>query len=485
MSNSFEQVCSSCHLNDILGTNRATDKGIAVLAIPEIDTETLAVAGYNIGEWPQADGGIPPMMKLLLQQDPKTKSLLQDSSIDLYDLSEASAEQLDDVARLAWQIKQLFSDIAIGGTDVIHQRLSTVFSPALDPSISHQLIASLPRDTLMNNQREWFPNLAVEIQQYQSGEIILHTPPPASAVLTEKHTSATVTAPKTNSSNDNAIAIDEEITLDDDSISLDDDGIDLDDEISLDDDPISDDDEITLNDDEAIDLGDNDNINLNDDAITLSDDADILSDDDDETISSDDEAVSDKPYTVVAKNNEDWSIAGGWYLEGSSIRYRPAGHNDRFFKSWLDASLLYANDMGKDIFNILSDEQPVGNCVKCHSIENTSDAQKVNWKSFQPKTDVGSKFTRFSHVSHYNVATEGCTTCHLLNKNDNDNSDEEKHIDASFMPMDKETCTQCHTKGRAPTSCLTCHQYHAQPHGPTIKAIDDLIDATEKKEPDA
>ena len=465
MSNSFEQACSSCHLNDILGISRATDKGISVLAIPELDTDTLTAAGYNIGQWPQADGGIPPMMKLLLQGDPKTESLLQNKNLELYDLSEADSEQLESAARLAWQIKQLFSDLAIGGTSVIQHRLGNVLSPKLDPSISHQLIASLPRDTLINNQKEWFPNLADEISRYQSGEMILYTPKPSTTKLAEQTSSTAVTVRDVNINggdilaDDNAIALDDEISLNDDAISLSDD-----DEISLSDDAISlnDDDEISLNDD-AISLSDDDEISLSDDAISLNDDS----------LNSDEEALNKKNIALAAKNNEDWSIAGGWYLEGSNIRYRPAGHNDRFFKSWLDASLLYSDYMGKDIFALLSGEQPVGNCVKCHSIENTNNTQKVNWKSFQPKSDIGAKFTRFSHVSHYSVATEGCTTCHLLNKNEDDK--EIKAIDASFMPMEKNTCTQCHTDGRAPTTCLTCHQYHAQPNSPTIKAIDDMI----------
>ena len=100
LSKNFEESCSSCHLNEILGGNRAGDKGVAFLAVPELDTDTLLAHGFNVGEWPdRADGNVTSFMAELLA----TESDITPGN--LYDLSSLSRAELENVAKFAWSIK--------------------------------------------------------------------------------------------------------------------------------------------------------------------------------------------------------------------------------------------------------------------------------------------------------------------------------------------------------------------------------------------
>jgi len=136
---SFEETCSGCHLDDVLGMERSTAKGISVFIIPKLDIKTIAEAGYNIGEWPSsADGELTP---------------------------------IETAALLAWEIKLLFYELLLGGTAVFDQRLSNALGESLEQSTVNRLIAALPKDTLLNNQQELFPNLMEELADYRVGKI--------------------------------------------------------------------------------------------------------------------------------------------------------------------------------------------------------------------------------------------------------------------------------------------------------------------------
>jgi predicted CXXCH cytochrome family protein len=55
------------------------------------------------------------------------------------------------------------------------------------------------------------------------------------------------------------------------------------------------------------------------------------------------------------------------------------------------------------------------------------------------------RLTRFDHGPHLN---QPCVGCHRTAPA------------ANFGPVTKAMCTDCHTAGKAGTTCLTCHQYH-------------------------
>ena len=431
LSNNFEASCSSCHLSEIIGDNRASAKGLAVLSVPEIDTATLQSKGYNIGYWPRwADGQITPIMQALLLSGPSSEEVLPKN---LFDLTNASDEDLDAAAKLAWRIKELFYDIQLGGAKVLSDRIKLSTTSELDQTTLNKLVASLPRDTLINNQQEWFPDLIEEVRAFRKGEVIADTEFNAakSDVASQTEESFATKSEK------------QENTLDDDDI--------------------------------------------------LSDDDDILSDDDEG-------ASMIAAAEVTEADNESWAFSGGWYRDGSSIRYRPVGHADQFFRSWLEVSSRNPQGPYSKVFDSLVRDDSVGSCAKCHSVEALTlsnkpavqsappsvvqedliaQAHRVHWDSFKPE-DVSVDFNRFSHVSHFSLMNDdGCSSCHVLNESEVENKSSIGEVFvSSFMTMDRQTCVQCHQQGRAPDNCLTCHNYHVEP---LMRSINQISDALREK----
>lgn len=473
LSNNFEDTCGGCHLDQLLGRSRGSAKGLVVLAIPELDVAAITAAGFSIGDWPEwAEGDVTPIMKLLLQYDSsdstqglprRTKSLRGSSvvlpgDVVLYDLSEASTHDIAMVARLAWNIKELFYDIQSGGAAVLYKRLAIAFNHTLDQPTLNRLISSLPRDTLINNQKEWFPLLAGEVSgfrknnrlipKYDASDTFDYKEPiePIAGVTTESEVLSELGG---NASDDifGEELFDESILDEDESDILDDDILEED----------FDDEDILNSDDE---------------------------DDEDEEI--DYTAVSEKTVDINAKNSEDWATSGGWYREGSNIRYRPVDHADPFLATWLEVTFASDEVIHNEIFESLSDEESVGGCIKCHSLTTVDYDHKssdVRWQSFRPE-DITTDFNRFSHVSHFSLMTDdGCASCHILNEdlpegaqNSEDKLDSEvakNMVEKSFLSMTRSTCTQCHQQGRAPSNCLTCHQYHAERQGQFADKIAD------------
>ena len=487
LSKSFEETCSTCHLDDVLGMNRATAKGIAVLAIPELDVQTLNDAGFNIGEWPAwADGELTPFMRVLLPNELKETSLLQSDKLVLYDLSNATQEQLATATLLAWEIKRLFYELLVSGTAVLDQRLTNALSTSststLDKSTINRLVAALPKDTLVNNQQQWFPSLMEELSDYEAGKIPLNS----KIEVKVDHALEAVLPESENRPLDTS-----DILSDDDSDILSDDDSDI----------LSDDDSDILSDDDSDILSDDDS------DILSGDDSGILSDDDSNILSDDDpsSANDNKQKTVLEKvdSDEDWALSGGWYRDGSSVRYRPTNHADLFFKTWLELSALQYDDLNHSLFESLSEDKPVGNCTKCHTVQTVmikeaaikqqdSEDQtvviekptyKMHWRSFKP-SDVHVDFNRFSHVSHFSMMTDdGCSSCHVVNSESDsasgiesqDNSVDKTSSSSGFLNMEQSTCTQCHQEGRAPDSCLTCHNYHAEPYMQSIEKMPDTL----------
>ncbi len=179
-------------------------------------------------------------------------------------------------------------------------------------------------------------------------------------------------------------------------------------------------------------------------------------------------------------DNEEWALGGGWYRDGSSIRYRPNNHADPFFKAWIDVSAKRVDVAQSSIFRELSDADGIGGCGKCHSTTKSGSDRSgfsgMHWQSFKPK-NVEVDFNRFSHVSHFSLMSDdGCTSCHLLDENQVPNTTKsEGEYSSSFADMDRQTCTQCHQKGRAPDNCLTCHNYHVEPIGHPEDHISDSL----------
>ncbi|GIS65855.1 MAG: hypothetical protein CM1200mP4_2030 [Rhodospirillaceae bacterium] len=78
----FADACGKCHTGQIEGEGRATEKGIAILSLPDIDTWTLAERNSPIGYWPeQTDGELTVFMDMLLSNDIQYQNVKQYSKI--------------------------------------------------------------------------------------------------------------------------------------------------------------------------------------------------------------------------------------------------------------------------------------------------------------------------------------------------------------------------------------------------------------------
>ncbi len=396
LSAGFEQSCSTCHLGEILGTGRATTKGIPVLVIPDLDLETLHQHGLNVGEWPQwADGEFSPMMRLLLQNgDPKIKHLLEDSDLELFDLSTVESEQLETITNLAWLIKELLFDVQTGGTERLKQQFRrTIQSPLNDVQVLG-LISSLPRDTLVKNQEQWFPGLLDEIPAFRAGKINIFQPLSNSTPEPDQETDLEQT---------------EQI-------------------------------------DQSKLVGQKPRIKQAEscappESIAKSAAADTAKTDP-SLSNSYYPAIETNPISTV--NSASWNTSGEWSQSGSELRYRAVQHMDEFVKAWMDVSSAVDISYATGFTAHLPDNGVVYMCLECHTRE---PGDEINWRGLRP-TNSRKNTGNFSHNIHYSLMTDdGCESCHILNPDEI----------ASFGNMDKNTCGQCHQPGRAPAKCSICH----------------------------
>ncbi len=177
----------------------------------------------------------------------------------------------------------------------------------------------------------------------------------------------------------------------------------------------------------------------------------------------------EKPQAPEPMDNETWTaLGGGWYRLDFQLYYRPVGHADTFMHAWLDVTgreMRGPTGSAQLLFKRLSEPTAPGVCAKCHSIDNASGgARIVNWLPFQPDREQHD-FTKFSHRPHLNLfGATGCKTCHQIDEKA-DVAASYKRGDpfvfaASFKPIKREACANCHVAGRASASCGTCHNYH-------------------------
>ena len=161
----FEQTCTGCHLDQIVGKERASGpKGVAFLSVPGLDVQTLKKKNAAIGEWPEAsEAELTPFMKVMIGRDERGRALMKAlDGVNLQDLSTASDAQIKAVAALAWKTKRLFHALIKGkASDVLGN--FGIGGATLSAGLVADLTASMPRDVIAGAQQQWLPNLAAEI----------------------------------------------------------------------------------------------------------------------------------------------------------------------------------------------------------------------------------------------------------------------------------------------------------------------------------
>jgi hypothetical protein len=420
----FEEACSKCHLD---GITKPGEPGIAVLDIPGLDPKFAKAHG--IGQWPaDADGEITPIMRYLLSQDPKTaKALATLKGTDLTSLTNAKPEIADAAEQLAWSIKELFADLITSGQDTLKKRLGPVSAAAF---------GELPPESVRAfTQADWWPALLSEVAAHRAGQP-LPTAAPVSAPVSAASVSSASPAVAASAAKPAAAG-------DDDLLGPPTPAPAAPKPAAAPAKPASND--------------------------------DLLGGDD--LLGSPTPAVVAKPPASKVPEPvtpEKWVSTGGWHLTPAdyTLRYRPTGHADAFFKAWLDLGADRAVDPdGLTDFNQLSREMT---CTKCHSVDRVEAVEsavaapaalKVNWPAVEVRPHEHT-VAKFSHGTHFIVVgASGCVTCHQLNPGIDynakfkDNFDPQNFI-SSFKPLNVATCANCHNEKAVGNSCLLCHNYH-------------------------
>ena len=169
----FEQTCTACHLDQIIGKERVSGpKGIAFLTLPGLDLQTLKKKKASIGEWPDAsEAELTPFMKVMIGRNERGRALIKTvDGLNLQDLSRASDAQIKAVTNLVWEIKRLFYALITGKASDVLADLNIGGGAKLSANLVADLTASIPRDVVISAQQQWLPNLATEMANRRGHE---------------------------------------------------------------------------------------------------------------------------------------------------------------------------------------------------------------------------------------------------------------------------------------------------------------------------
>ena len=515
---SFKAVCSSCHLNEIIGKERASGpKGIAFLTLPGLDLDTLKEKGKKIGKWPEeSEAEITPFMVMLIGSDANRKKILRIvSELDLLDLSEANDIELSAVEQFVWELKALLHEFSTTKASEITKRLSRTTGFNVGTGLASKLVATIPRDVLLSAQKEWLPSLTEEIADRPpatnvfwsttvSGDEKKSEPsqpndPAKPAVETpEKKRRApqqqnSQTAPEFRANQrSNLLPAQQAEKLDflqkgtggarqlvqvvptepieaKESWRVDPYGNLLkgneksvppgqDDEGGEDEDSADADSEVEESEDDDADVSDSEDADS---------EVDLEGEEEESAESADGGEGGERAARAV--DAEAWAEFGGWYRRDYSILYKPTGHADSFLRAWLEFSgKLHEpknNGPAAVLFELLTDKDAQGQCVKCHSVDQGArETRKIKWGT-STLADKRARFTIFLHEPHFgSLDKRGCLTCHEINDNakylNSYKTPDPKEFVSNFHPMKMKQCITCHRRRAARQDCTLCHKYH-------------------------
>ena len=165
-------------------------------------------------------------------------------------------------------------------------------------------------------------------------------------------------------------------------------------------------------------------------------------------------------------------IPSGWWQHHAdfSLRYQPVAHADPLARYWIEY-LVSLSKSSPAIFHQAIDPTAPGRCIKCHTIDRSPKGDcRVNWLASDSELNRRSDFAHGPHLVLLGQAS--CSTCHQLRQQvDFVRSEfvdqnwraalEPQVVETSgFVPISKQSCSQCHSPEQASSGCLTCHKYH-------------------------
>ncbi len=487
----FEQSCSACHLEQIVGKERVSGpKGVAFLTLPGLDLQTLRKRKAEIGEWPEAsEAGLTPFMKVLISRHEPGRTLIGAvGDLNLQDLSGASDTQIRAVAELVWEIKGLFHALIKGAASDVLAGLDVARNGKPGEASMADLVAGLPLDVVVSAHQHWLPNLGTEMARRissgnhdRSGWITKITESRAGVdsdpaniatsgggVLQGKQPNSTpgpsrATAEKVDAAPRRANGASTGAGSGGPSSGEPPKAKTAD----------QTDDLLVLTEDEIRTMkGGAKGKAAQAEVVTVpTRPGDAPPPPPAATAGAPRAQMNAAPVLSIQADvdAENWAAYGGWYRQDFAIFYRPSGHKDKFLQSWLAAAGPHAKKGDKSpataVFDTLVDKEAQGSCAKCHSVDEVPGKGRI--VNFSPVT-VASKygrFTNFIHEPHFGILeNKGCLACHGLEKDTSYLRSYEhgnpQSVVSNFGAVNKDLCQTCHTRNKTRQDCLLCHKYH-------------------------
>ena len=458
---SFDAVCSACHLPQILGADRATGpKGLALLALPGLDLETLRSQKASIGNWPEkSEADLSPLMRVLLARDDKRRTMLATiEKLDLLDLQSATDPEIAAVTEMVWEIKELLHELSTAKVFDLLNRFRAATSNPVEREEITRMFGSLPRDVLLAATRSWLPSLGQEIARRQRpgwqnafrAKYAKRQALKGDGDETKADKPEPPAKPKTKLIHNPKggrwyVSVLGEIVQEG----------------------------LEPKETREATRGEVETPRK----VAAKPPRQAASQPTDKRAQSKTDRTRPDPV-----DDETWTEYGGWYRKDYAIYYRPAGHADQFLRTWLDFSATPPGSKNANVlapvFETLTHEEAQGRCTKCHTVTQGPDnTPQVTWAARVAKQsqEISDRFTRFSHAPHLSMLDKrGCLTCHELQKpkklNKAATSKPPKPVAdvPSFKPITKVTCVACHASGKAAHDCKQCHTYHIAPTGPPL-----------------
>ncbi len=511
----FKAVCSSCHLDQIVGTERATGpKGIAFVTLPGLDTETLKEKGVKVGSWPEdSEAELTPFMRMLMGLDEQRRNTLRAvAELDLLDLSSASDAELKAVGAFVWELKALLHELSSSKSSVIAERIAKATGARVDRDLTAKLVATIPRDVLLSAQREWLPKLDAEIalrpKEKRAGwdasvsapssvtgeasgaghsDAARQTPNPVSSGVPageqdpEPNTQA---APGRSApgqafqpnARSNLLPFGEAAVLHarqrKDNAVRQVQGAQRGREVS---EPGPDSWRIDpygrlikgRKGAEALEEAEGEESDVSDEEAEQSADPveeDVVDQYDDDGAGGESEEDSDNgPVRRASSANaggvdsESWAELGGWYRSDYSILYRPTGHTDAFLRAWLEFSGRLRDDapgnLAAAVFGLLTHKDAQGQCIKCHSVDQGNGQSRVIEWGTSPLSAKARRLTSFMHEPHFGLlGKRGCLTCHEIHTEAKYQETYKQHNPVQFVS---------NFKPMQKEQCIACHKKNA------------------------
>lgn len=482
----FEQTCSSCHLDQIVGKERASGpKGIAFLSLPGLDLQTLKKKKASIGEWPDAsEAELTPFMKVMISRNDRGRALIKTvERLNLQDLTRASDVEIRAVTNLVWEIKRVFHALISGKSSDVLGDLGIGGGAKPSAGLVADLTASIPRDVVVSAQQQWLPDLGREMANRKETK----GPEQGGWTTTTTESRSTVDSDTATIPEPIRLAQADQQARTKSAPGTDAAKADEKEKSAAGEQPRA----------KAADQTD-DLLNPTEEELRgiAAPVRDAVKAAQPKWGSAGAKADADPPSNAPAASApavaepqaraapvisiqsdvdpENWAEYGGWYRQDHAIFYRPTGHKDKFIYSWLFLTGPQApkgnTSPAAAVFNSLTSKDAQGACTKCHSVDDIpGKGRAVNFSQPSAKSKQG-RFTHFIHEPHFGILEKrGCATCHELEKGrpylKSYEQGNPQNFASGFGTVKKDLCQTCHTSNLARQDCLTCHKYHV--HGVT------------------